>query len=99
ELAAHREKATPALFVNLSCEPVLGIDVALVPLQNPVARDGAAPLLCTCRQMHASDLDAAVRGIDPVLDLQLEIGRLAAAPDDEAVFLQRVLRRGLTDDR
>src|SRR4030095_3837642 len=83
----------------LTGKAVLGVDVALVPLQNPVPRDGAALLLRAGRQMHASDLDAAVGGIDPVLDLQLEVRRLAAAPDDEVFFLERVVGRGLADDR
>ena len=99
ELTAHSEKAAPALFVDLTGEAVLGVDVALVPLQDPVAHDGAASLLRTRRQMHAPDLNAAVGGIDAVLDLQLEIGRLAAAPDQEAVFFQRVLGSRLTHDR
>src|SRR4030095_14049290 len=37
-------------------------------------------------------------GVDAVLELQLEVGRLAAAPDDEGVFLQRVLGGRLADD-
>src|SRR6185436_3197708 len=99
ELAAHGEKAAAALLIDLSGESVLGVDVALVPFQDPVAGDGAAPLLSTRRQAHTPDLNAAVGGIDPVLDLQLEISRLAAAPDDEAVFLQRVVGRRLANDR
>src|SRR4029077_19176883 len=98
ELAPHGEKAAVALLIDLSGESVLGVDVALVPFEDPVAGDGAAPLLRASRQMHASDLDAAVGGADPVLDLQLEVRRLAAAPDDEGVFLQRVFGRGLAND-
>src|SRR6185369_4628781 len=42
ELAAHGEEAAAALLVDLSGESVLGVDVALVAFQDPVAGDGAA---------------------------------------------------------
>jgi hypothetical protein len=48
--------------------------------------------------VDAADLNAAVGGVDAVLDLQFEVCRLAAAPDDEGVFLQRVRGRRLADD-
>src|SRR6185436_1206790 len=50
-------------------------------------------------QLDAADLDAAVGRVQAVFDFQLEVLRLAAAPDDEGVLLDRVLRRALADQR
>src|SRR5262249_12191007 len=53
-LAAHREEAAAALFVDLAGELVREVDVGLVALHHPLADLGAR------RQLHAAELDAAV---------------------------------------
>src|SRR5262249_14800524 len=50
------------------------------------------------RQLHAADLHAAVGRVHPEFDLQLEVLRLAAAPDEKRVLLDRILLGALADD-
>src|SRR5262249_50730013 len=88
----HREKSSPALLVDLPGVLVIGIDVGLIPLHHPTADVAAG------RQLDAAKLNAAVGGADPELDLQLEIARLAAAPDEKRVLAERVLPGRLADD-
>ena len=74
ELPAHRQEAAAALFVDLAGVLLLRVDIGLVALQHPL----------DVRQFDAAVLNAAVRyrAGQLVLQLQLEIGRVAVAPDD-----------------
>ena len=91
-LASHGQESASAFLVDLSGELIREIDVGLIALHHPLA-DGAAR-----RQLDAADLDATVRGIHPELHLQLEVGRLAAAPDQKGVLLERILVGTLAND-
>src|SRR5205814_10596853 len=91
--AAHREEPAAALLVDLPGELQRVIHVGLVALHHPLADVAAG------RQLHAADLDAAVGGVHSELALQLEVLRLAAAPDDEGVLRHLLVRRALPDDR
>src|SRR5262245_11219625 len=91
-LAAHGEETAAALLINLTSPLVGEVDVGLIALHHPLADLGPG------RQLNAAQLDAAVGGVHPELDFQLEILRLAAAPDDERVLLDRIGGGALTDD-
>src|SRR5206468_5003971 len=92
-LTAHREESASALFVDLAGELVREVDVGLIAFHHPLADVGSGG------QLHAAHLDAAVGGAHPEFDLQLEVLRLATAPDDEGVLLHRIGGRALADDR
>ena len=74
-------------------ELILEIDVRLVPPQYPFADFAGGRDLC------AAVLYAAVGRVDPELQLQLEISRLATAPDQERVLFEWRGRRRLADNR
>src|SRR6266850_2841723 len=92
-LAAQREKPAPALLVDLARVLIVGIDVRLIALHHPFADVRA------CRQLHAADLHAAVRGAEPVLELQLEVPGTPAAPDEKRILFDGVLARALAGQR
>src|ERR1019366_1394985 len=76
ELAAHGEKAAPALFVDLAGVLLLAIHVGLVALHGEF----------DIGEFDAAKLDAAVEAGEFELELQFEIRRTAAAPDEEGIL-------------
>ena len=50
-------------------------------------------------QLHAADLNAAVRAGHSVLALQLEVRGRAAAPDEKCVLREAPIGRAFADDR
>ena len=96
-LAALHEKTAAALLVDHPGELIVEVDVGLIALQHPFAGDRATPFPAGWH-LRAAELDAAVGRAHAVFELQFEISRLAALPDDEGIFLQRVLRRRRADE-
>src|ERR1039457_1720727 len=88
ELAAHGEKAAPALFVDLAGVLLLAIHVGLVALHGEF----------DVGEFDAAKLDAAVEAGEFELELQFEIRRTAAAPDEEGVLDGLPVGGGLSDD-
>ena len=93
-LAAQGEDAAAALVVEDAGVLVLAVHVGLVAADDPLAdllRLLAAAIL------HAGVGEARIGHAE--LELQLEIGRLAAAPDQKGVALGGILGGGLAGDR
>src|ERR1039457_4835414 len=76
ELAAHGEKAAAALFVYLAGVALLAVHIGLVALHGEL----------DVGEFDAAELDAAVEAGQLELELQFEIGRTAAPPDEERVL-------------
>src|SRR5690606_31718041 len=75
-LATQREKAAPAFLVQLSRVAIVEVDVGLVTPQHPAPHLG---------YLDAAVLDAAVGGVHPEPEAQLEVAWLPAPPDEERV--------------
>src|SRR5262249_52684602 len=93
DLTAQRQKPAAALFVNLAGVLLARVDIGLVALHDP---------LRNVRKLYAAVLYAAVSGVgarDAVLQLQLEIRGLAAAPDAKNVLRGLMLGSGFSRDR
>src|SRR5262245_9449774 len=88
-LPAHRQKAAATLFIQLPGKPVLEINISLITFEHPFANLG---------QLDAPVLHAAIGGVQAVLQFQLEIFRLPAAPDQKSVQFDRLFRRAFADD-
>src|ERR1039457_5591521 len=88
ELAAHGEKPAPALFVDLAGVLLLAIHVGLVALHGEL----------DIGEFDAANLDAAIEAGEFELELQFEIRRTAAAPDEEGVLDGLPVGGGLSDD-
>ena len=87
-LAAHGEKQPSLLFVVVAVVPLAAVEIELITLHREL-------VFGRHRIGHddAAIVDAAVaRFGDAIVELQLEVGRRAAAPDDERVALDD--RRG-----
>ena len=89
-LAAVGQHAAVALPVVGPREGIAGVHVGLVSADDPLA-----PLL---RLLPTAVLDPGVAADHAELHFQLEVVRLALAPDEERVALGRVLPRGLAGD-
>ena len=89
DLAAHGEEGAAALFVVLAGVFVGAVDVGLVTAEEPLG---------------AGDLDTAVvdAGVAVVGDtefcFEFEVFRRAAAPDEEAVLLEEIVRGNFADE-
>ena len=81
--------AASALIVDVARIETAEVDVGLIALERPLAYRG---------QFLAAVLNAAVRAVQPELELELEIAHRLAAPDEKTVRLQGLLRRGFADD-
>ena len=85
--AALGEDAAEAFAVDDAREVVVAVHVGLVAVDAPLF---AFP---------TADLHARVVVHELPLDLQFEVGRLAAAPDQEGVALRRIVLGRFADDR
>src|ERR1017187_7860250 len=88
ELAAHGEKAAAALFVYLAGVALLAVHIGLVALHGEL----------DVGEFDAAELDAAVEAGQLELELQFEIGRTAAPPDEERVLDGLLVGGSLADD-
>jgi hypothetical protein len=88
-LAAIGQNSTETLAVQNSGVSLAGFEVALVPANDPLV----------VFNFKAAVLNARVAADDLVLQRQLEIADITAAPDDERVAFGRLFGRCLTGDR
>src|SRR5262249_30242334 len=84
-----RQKSTTALFVNLSCKLLPRIDIRLISLHHPLGDVGP---------LDAAVLNSAVPAFagQAILQLQVEIRRLASAPDAEDILPWPMVRTRLS---
>ena len=92
-LSAHAEEKPALLFVVVSRIALATVEIALVTTHRELV-----PWRHSVRNDHAAIVDAAVAlGRDAVVELQLEVLRLAAVPDDEGIALDDRGRGDLSD--
>src|SRR5258708_1506056 len=93
KLAAQRQKAATPLFIDLAGVALLRIDVRLISLHHPFGDVGA---------LNAAVLNAAVSAVgagQTIFQLQLEIRRLAIAPDTENILRRLMIGPAFTNNR
>ncbi len=97
-LTALHQKAASAFLVDHAGVLIVVIDIRLISLQHPFAFDGT-PTFAARRDQRAAELDAAVGRVHAKFEFELEVGRFAAAPDDECIFRKLVRLRRFADER